>query len=91
MRTTLLAGGAFTCAALGLAGCAGLNSGGSADLLKQLDSNFAGCERHLTFQAGVGVVAPGAQMSGSVDCKGVVAPAPIAPPSPVPALDHPAP
>jgi len=89
--TKLLAGFALACAVPGLASCAGLNSGGSADLLKQLDTNFAGCERHLTFQAGVGVVTPGAQLSGSVDCKGVVAPAPPAAPPPVPVADHPAP
>jgi hypothetical protein len=60
----------LTGVALALGGCAGLSSGGSSDLLKQLDSNFATCDRHITFQAGVGVVTPGAAVSGSVDCKG---------------------
>jgi len=92
MLTKLLAGCAFASAALALAGCAGLNAGGSADLLKQIDGNFAGCERHVTFQAAIGVLTPGAQVSGSVDCKG--APVPAASPAqsaPSPAPDHPAP
>jgi hypothetical protein len=72
------------CAAVALAGCAGMN-GNSADLLKQLDSNFAGCDRHITFQAGVGVVTPGAQVSGSVDCKGAAVDVPGAAPSARPA------
>ena len=47
------------------------DGGSSADLLKHLDTNFAGCDRHLTFQAGVGIAAPSAQMNGSIDpCKG---------------------
>lgn len=70
MMTQRLAVCALACAALTLGGCAGLNSAGSSDLLKQLDSNFATCDRHITFQAGVGVAIPGAQVSGSVDCRG---------------------
>lgn len=70
MNTKLLAGCALLCAGAALSGCAGLNSGASSDLLKQMDVNFAGCERHFTIQAGLGVVMPGAQISGSVDCKG---------------------
>ena len=70
MTTKHFAVGILTCAALTVAGCAGLNNAGSSDLLKQLDSNFATCDRHITFQAGVGVAIPGAQVSGSVDCKG---------------------
>jgi hypothetical protein len=72
MKTKLLVGVALACSGAVLAGCAGLG-GGNSDLLRQLDGNFAGCERHITFQAGLGVVAPGAQVSGSVDCKGVSA------------------
>lgn len=67
---------ALTCTAMTLGGCAGLNSAGSSDLLKQLDANFATCDRHITFQAGVGVAIPGAQVSGSVDCKGNAPPLP---------------
>jgi hypothetical protein len=78
MTTKRLAAFASACAALSLGGCAGLNSGGSADLLKQLDANFATCDRHITFQAGVGVAIPGAQVSGSVDCKGNASDAPTA-------------
>ena len=70
MKSKLLAGCALLCAATVLSGCATLGTAGSSDLLKQIDANFAGCERHITFQAGLGVVAPGAQVSGSVDCKG---------------------
>lgn len=55
---------------VGLSGCV---SQGSLDLLKQMDANFANCERHITFQGGIGVITPGAQVSGSVDCKGVAA------------------
>jgi len=80
MTTKLLAGGVCLCAAAVLSGCASLNGAASSDLLKQIDGNFADCERHITFQAGVGVVAPGAQVSGSVDCKGVLA-APAASPA----------
>jgi len=69
MKTKLLAGCAILCAAA-LSGCASLGNAGSSDLLKQIDGNFAGCDRHITFQAGVGIVASGAQVSGSVDCKG---------------------
>ena len=92
MRNKLLAGGAIACAALAVSGCAGMNSGSSADLLKQLDTNFAGCDRHVTFQAGVGVVTPGAQISGSVDCKGapVAVPPTSGPAAASPAADHPA-
>jgi hypothetical protein len=61
---------ALACVAAALGGCAGLSGSGSADLLKQLDANFATCDRHITFQAGVGVAMPGAAVSGSVDCKG---------------------
>lgn len=81
MIPKLLAGCALACAAIALTGCAAMG-GNSSDLLKQLDSNFANCDRHITFQGGVGVVTPGAQVSGSVDCKGVtpdVAGAPAAP------------
>ena len=60
------------CAALSLGGCASLNGSDSSDLLKQLDSNFAACDRHLAFSGAVGVLTPGAQVSGSVDCKGGV-------------------
>jgi hypothetical protein len=69
MIPKLLAGCALACAAIALTGCAAMG-GSSSDLLKQLDSNFATCDRHITFQGGVGVVTPGAQMSGSIDCKG---------------------
>lgn len=72
MKTKLLAGCAAVCAAITLTGCAGMGGGNASDLLKQLDTNFATCDRHITFQGGVGVVAPGAQVSGSVDCKGSV-------------------
>lgn len=78
MTTRRLLVFAAACVALSLGGCAGLNSGGSADLLNQLDSNFATCDRHITFQAGVGVAIPGAQVSGSVDCKGNSLEAPVA-------------
>jgi hypothetical protein len=78
MKTKRLSVCALACAALTLGGCAGLNSAGSSDLLKQLDSNFATCDRHITFQAGVGVAIPGAQVSGSVDCKGNAAALPVA-------------
>lgn len=80
MLSKCLAACALACASLTLGGCAGLNSGGSSDLLKQLDANFATCDRHITFQAGVGITVPGAQVSGSVDCKGNAAPAPPAAP-----------
>ena len=73
MKTKLLAGGAALCAAAALSGCATLGASNSTDLLKQIDANFAGCDRHITFQAGMGVVAPGAQVSGSVDCRGASA------------------
>lgn len=79
MTTKRLSAYALACAALTLGGCAGLSSSSSSsDLLKQLDGNFATCDRHLTFQAGVGVAIPGAQVSGSVDCKGNAAPPPAA-------------
>jgi hypothetical protein len=78
MTIKRLAACALACAALTLGGCAGLSSSSSSDLLKQLDGNFATCDRHLTFQAGVGVAIPGAQVSGSVDCKGNAAPLPVA-------------
>ena len=74
MNTKLFAGCALLFAGAALSGCAGLNSGASSDLLKQMDVNFAGCERHFTIQAGLGVVMPGAQISGSVDCKGGTGP-----------------
>jgi hypothetical protein len=80
MNTKRLTVCVMACAALSLGGCAGLSSGSSSDLLKQLDSNFATCDRHITFQAGVGVAIPGAQVSGSVDCKGNAAPVPVGPP-----------
>lgn len=70
MKTKLIGGCAALYAALGLSGCASLSGRGSSDLLKQIDANFSGCDRHITFQAGLGLVAPGAQVSGSVDCKG---------------------
>lgn len=70
MKTILIAG-LVLASPIALSGCAGMGSSASqADLLKQIDSNFAKCERHITFQAGVGVITPGAQVSGSVDCKG---------------------
>ncbi|MGZ6017522.1 MAG: hypothetical protein ACXWKO_02545 [Phenylobacterium sp.] len=78
MLSKRLSAFALACAGLILSGCAGLNSGGSSDLLKQLDANFATCDRHITFQAGVGITVPGAQVSGSVDCKGNAAPIPPA-------------
>jgi hypothetical protein len=79
MKTLLLAG-ALALAAVSVSGCTSLGQQGSADLLKQIDTNFAQCDRHITFQAGVGVVTPGAQVSGSVDCKGNgVAPAAAVP------------
>ena len=86
MTTKRLFASALASAAFTLGGCAGLNSAGSSDLLKQLDSNFATCDRHITFQAGVGVTVPGAQVSGSVDCKGnavSVPPAAAAMPTPI--------
>jgi hypothetical protein len=71
--------------AVGAAGCSSLGQQGSADLLKQLDQNFAQCDRHITFQAGVGVVTPGAAVSGSVDCKGngLATPSTVPPLSPL--------
>lgn len=63
-------------AAAALSACAA--GADRTELLKQLDANFAACERHITFQAGVGVITPGAQVSGSIDCKG--APAAAGPP-----------
>lgn len=70
MKKLLIAGAALALAA-SLSGCAGFAANtNQAELLKQLDTNFARCDRHITFQAGVGVVTPGAQISGSVDCKG---------------------
>lgn len=68
MKTLLFAGCALLLAST--SACSSLGQQGSADLLKQLDTNFAGCDRHITFQAGVGIVTPGASVSGSVDCKG---------------------
>lgn len=68
MKITHFAG--LTLACLSLGACSSLGQQGSADLLKQLDQNFAQCDRHITFQAGVGVITPGAAVSGSVDCKG---------------------
>lgn len=73
MKTKFLGGCAALCAAAALSGCAALGASNPTDLLKQIDANFAGCDRHITFQAGMGVMAPGAQMSGSVDCKGAAA------------------
>jgi hypothetical protein len=84
MKTKLLAGCAAACAAAALTGCVGMSGGDASDLLKQLDSNFATCDRHITFQGGVGVVAPGAQVSGSVDCKGSETSAAPAPARPTP-------
>lgn len=69
MKRVLVIAAAVT-AAVALSGCTSLGQSNSAELLKQIDTNFAQCERHITFQAGVGVVTPGAQISGSVDCKG---------------------
>jgi hypothetical protein len=78
MKIERLLACALTCAALTLSGCAGLGGGGSSDLLKQLDANFAACDRHIQFQATAGVTIPGAQVSGSVDCKGNTATPPTA-------------
>ena len=69
MKSKLVAGCAALCAAIALAGCASLNRAGSSDLLRQIDANFAGCERHVTFQGSLGAIMPGAQVSGSIDCK----------------------
>ena len=53
MKINHLSACALACAALMLGGCAGLG-GGSSDLLKQLDANFATCDRHIQFQATAG-------------------------------------
>jgi hypothetical protein len=83
MKIKRLSACAVACAALTLGGCAGLG-GGSSDLLKQLDANFAACDRHIQFQATAGVTVPGAQVSGSVDCKGNAVGVPL-PAAPIPA------
>jgi hypothetical protein len=66
----LIVSAALASAAVAMSACSSLGQQGSADLLKQLDQNFAQCDRHITFQAGVGIITPGAAVSGSVDCKG---------------------
>ncbi len=67
MHRFLMAAG-VAAAAAALSACSTLTGGSNAvDMLKQLDANYAHCERHITYQAGIGL-APSAAVSGSVNC-----------------------
>lgn len=48
--------------------CACQTAGDPGAVLKQLGETYAHCERHITYTAALGVLAPGASISGSVDC-----------------------
>jgi len=68
-------------AAVALAGCAG---GNGTEMLDAIGRNYGHCERHITYSAGIGVLSPGAQVSGSINCSPVTPVAAFTPlPSPV--------
>lgn len=48
--------------------CACQTAGDPGAVLKQLGETYAHCERHITYTAAVGVLTPGASITGSVDC-----------------------
>ena len=48
--------------------CACQTAGDPGAVLRQLGETYAHCERHITYTAAVGVLVPGASISGSVDC-----------------------
>lgn len=78
MKPLILFAALSACASLG--GCA-LNSADATALLKQADTNFQNCDRQINFTAGLGVVTPGAQVTGTINCKAVTGA--VAVPAPV--------
>lgn len=56
--------------AVSLSGCATGQSPDAAErTIRAFGEAYAHCERHFTYTAGVGIMAPGVQISGSIDCK----------------------
>lgn len=54
--------------ALALSGCGTMSGSDAAAVLEQLGKNYGHCERHLSYSAGIGIISPGATLSGSISC-----------------------
>ncbi len=63
MRRTIV--GLGLAGAMPLAGCASANT---AEVIKVLGETYAHCERTVTYSAGLGLLSPGLQVSGSIKC-----------------------